>query len=77
MTQTVEAVFENGMLRPLGQLQLAEREQVQLTVNTRGRRSPAEIMELARKVYEGLSPEEIDEIEKAIQRRPFFTRPIE
>jgi predicted DNA-binding antitoxin AbrB/MazE fold protein len=78
MTQTVEAVFENGILRPLGQLQLAEGEQVQLKVSTRGRRSPAEITELARKVYEGLSPEEIDEIESHIKRRPnFFSRPVE
>jgi predicted DNA-binding antitoxin AbrB/MazE fold protein len=78
MTQTVDAVFENGLLKPLGQLQLAEGEAVQLTVTTRGRRAPPEIIELAQKVYEGLLPQEVDEIEESIKRRPnFFSRPVE
>ena len=32
MSQTIRAIYENGILRPLGTLDLAEREQVRLTV---------------------------------------------
>lgn len=34
MTQIVQAVFENGVLRPLQQLQLSEHAQVRVTVET-------------------------------------------
>ena len=36
MVQQVEAIYENGLLRPLGQLSLAESERVSLTVSTSG-----------------------------------------
>ena len=34
MTLTVEAVFENGVLKPLNPLNLSEQQKVQLVVNT-------------------------------------------
>lgn len=34
MTITVEATYENGLLRPVKPLPLKEREQVQLTIHT-------------------------------------------
>jgi predicted DNA-binding antitoxin AbrB/MazE fold protein len=84
MTQTINAVFENGILRPLEALPLAEGQEVRITVES-GKQAPtpspaqtAHVLELAAKVYEGLSPEEIDEIESHIKRRPnFFSRPVE
>jgi predicted DNA-binding antitoxin AbrB/MazE fold protein len=32
MSQTVDAVYENGILRPIGPLQLQEHQQVRVTV---------------------------------------------
>lgn len=34
MSQTIRAIYENGILRPLEALSLAEREHVRLTVET-------------------------------------------
>lgn len=37
MAITVEAVYENGVLKPAGALPFKEHEKVQITVKTRGR----------------------------------------
>lgn len=74
MTQTIEAVYQNGIFRPLGNVSadFAEGEAVSLTVTER-RLSPEEMLELAGRVYEGLSDEEIAEIERvALDRSRFF-----
>jgi predicted DNA-binding antitoxin AbrB/MazE fold protein len=42
MTYSVEAVFENGVLRPLEPLGLAEQEHVHVTVTPAGQKLPAE-----------------------------------
>ncbi len=34
MTTVVDAIYENGVLRPLGSLDLAEHQQVRVTVET-------------------------------------------
>ncbi len=73
MTQTCEAVYENGFFRPIEPTPegLGEGQRVRLVVETR---SPDDILELAAKVYEGLSPEDIDEIERiALDRSNFFS----
>jgi predicted DNA-binding antitoxin AbrB/MazE fold protein len=36
MPQEVEAIYENGVLRPLGKLGLCERERVKLSVSRQG-----------------------------------------
>jgi predicted DNA-binding antitoxin AbrB/MazE fold protein len=84
MTQTIDAVFENGVLKPLEDLHFTDGQQVRITVEMKKKPSAdanagqtARVLELAAKVYEGLSAQEIDEIEKAIERRPLFTRPLE
>jgi predicted DNA-binding antitoxin AbrB/MazE fold protein len=67
-----EAVYENGVFRPLNPLSpsLIEGQRVRLSVETV---SPEQILELASKVYEGLSAEEIEEIEEiALDRSHFF-----
>jgi len=67
--QTLEAVYENGVFRPLEKIEIAEGQQVRLIVET----LPEDLLELAAQVYEGLSDKEIDEIEQiALDRRPFF-----
>ena len=59
-----EAVFENGVLRPLANLQLREGESVKLIVENDSTLTPEEMLQLAAQVYEGLSEQDIDEIEK-------------
>ena len=74
MTQTVEAIFEDGSFKPVddGSLPFSEGQRVKLTVEV-----PSEtednLVELAGQVYEGLSEEDIGEIERlALDRRNFF-----
>ena len=73
MTQTCDAVYENGLFRPLAPTPegLSEGQRVRLVVEAK---TPDDILALAAKVYEGLSPEDIDEIERiALDRSNFFS----
>jgi predicted DNA-binding antitoxin AbrB/MazE fold protein len=74
MTQTLDAVFEDGSFKPVnnGSLPFSEGQRVKLTVD-----APAEtqddLLGLAGKVYEGLSDKDIDEVESiALDRSSFF-----
>ena len=74
MTQTIEAIYQNGMFKPLTQVseEITEGEKVEITISDKTL-SPEEMLELASKVYEGLSEEDIDEIERiALDRSNFF-----
>jgi predicted DNA-binding antitoxin AbrB/MazE fold protein len=74
MTQTIEAIYQNGMFKPLNPVseEIAEGEMVEITIKDK-RLSPDEMLKLAGQVYEGLSEEDIDEIEKiALDRSNFF-----
>ena len=63
------AVYEHGTLRPLTPIDLTEGEEVDVTVARKKRRlSPEEFLALAASVYEGLTEEEIVEIEKEFKR---------
>lgn len=69
----IEAIYENGVFKPLSQITgpVKEGERVHLVV--KAALSPEEMLKLAASVYEGLSAEEIDEIEKiSLDRRPWF-----
>jgi len=73
-TQTLDAVFDNGVFQPLAALTIPipKGKRVRLTVEPV--ESWAEALVLATQVYEGLSADQIDEIEHiAVQRRDFFT----
>lgn len=77
MTQTLDAVFEDGRFKPVdnGSLPFAEGQRVKLTVET-----PAEtqddLIELAAQVYDGLTEEEVNDVERlALDRSSFFDRP--
>lgn len=62
--QTVDAVFENGVFRPLipiGVL-IPEGQQVQLIISVP--ESVGDMLALAMNVYAGLTKEEVDEIEQ-------------
>jgi predicted DNA-binding antitoxin AbrB/MazE fold protein len=74
MTQTIEAVYQNGMFKPLVpvSVDVADGETVTITIGDK-KFSPEEYIELGKKVYQGLSDEEIAEIEKiALDRSNLF-----
>ena len=72
--QTIEAIYQNGMFKPLKPVSetISEGETVEITIKEK-KMSPEEMLELASQVYEGLSEEDIDEIERiALDRSNFF-----
>lgn len=73
MQQVVEAVYENGVLRPLASLKLSEGQEVRLIIRSVDELASDKMLELAAEVYEGFSDEEIRDIEKiAFDRQTFF-----
>jgi len=71
MKQTINAIYEKGVFRPLENLAISEGKQVRLTVETSS--DTTDLLELAAQVYQGLSEEEIDEIEQiALNRSDFW-----
>ncbi len=72
MKATVEAIFESGVFRPVERVEIPEGEHVQLTVETSARGNQEDPLELAARVYRGLQPEEIDEIERIATDRSLF-----
>lgn len=74
MTQTLEAVFEDGSFKPLdnGSLPFSEGQRVELTVEV-PTETQDDLLGLAGQVYEGLSDKDIDEVEGiALDRGSFF-----
>jgi predicted DNA-binding antitoxin AbrB/MazE fold protein len=77
MTQTLDAVLEDGSFKPVdnGSLPFSEGQRVKLTVET-----PIEthhdLIELAAQVYDGLTEGEVNDVERlALDRSNFFDRP--
>ena len=74
MSQTVEAIFKDGIFKPVddGSLDLSEGQRVTLTVELPPQ-GDANLLELAGQVYEDLSEDEINEIERlTLERGNFF-----
>jgi predicted DNA-binding antitoxin AbrB/MazE fold protein len=72
-TVTVEAVFENGVFRPLVEPSavVTEGQHVRLVVELPD--ATEDILALATSVYDGLSSQEIDELEQIVlDRQDFF-----
>jgi predicted DNA-binding antitoxin AbrB/MazE fold protein len=72
-TETLDAIFEHGSFRLVQppSIPLREGQRVRLVVETE--ESPDAILALAASVYEGLSPQDIMEVEQiALERRDFF-----
>ena len=76
MTQTIEAIYQNGIFKPLNPVsdEIAEGKKVKLVVETEPDEEEVNpIMKLAENFYEGLSDEDIEEIERiALDRSNFF-----
>lgn len=72
MTQTIEAIYQNGMFKPLNPVSesIIEGAKVKLVMEVEDINP---IMKLAENFYEGLSEEDVDEIERiALDRSNFF-----
>ncbi len=74
MGQTIIAVYQNGTFRPLASVpeEIMEGQTVRLTLSDK-EESAAEIMRLAQDFYEGLSEEDINEIEAVALDRSNFS----
>ncbi len=73
MKFTVEAIFEDGVFKPVERPEIPQGEHVQLTIETSARPEQDDPLELAARVYRGLRPGEIDEIERiALDRARTF-----
>ena len=74
MNQTYEAVYENGVFRPVEGLPttISEGQHVRLIVETD---ETDDILQLAAQVYRGLSDEQVRAVEQiALDRHDFFDR---
>ena len=76
MTQTIEAIYQNGMFKPLAPIseEITEGEKVKLVVETETESEEVNpIIKLAENFYEGLSEEDVEEIERiALDRSNFL-----
>ena len=73
MTKTVEAIFENGVFKPISPLSLSEHKKVTLIIKDNNE-EPTDILSLASLVYDGLSPKDIEDIEILVLDRSSFSR---
>lgn len=76
MRQTIKARFHDGVLQPLEPLILTEESEVQVTVDSVPTSSGEDILQRAARVYNGLSQEQVSQIEAVtLDRRQFFREP--
>lgn len=77
MSETLEAIYENGVFKPVKAPRISEGQHVRLTVETTPEATPEELLKLAAEVYQGLSDKQIHEIEAiALNRTDFFRRKV-
>lgn len=72
MARVVEAIYENGILKPLETLDLPEHQRVRITIHEPLGDSPEETLEAWHQVYEGCADEEIAQIEAIALDRSHF-----
>ena len=72
MARVVEAIYENGTLKPLETLDLPEHQRVRITIHEPIVESPEETLEAWQQVYEGCADEEIAQIEAIVLDRSRF-----
>ena len=74
MTRVLEAIYEEGVLKPLEDPQLAEHQRVVLELREPPADDSDRQLEAWGQVYEGLSDDDVDEIEDiALDRSRFIT----
>jgi predicted DNA-binding antitoxin AbrB/MazE fold protein len=73
MTRVLEAVYEDGVLKPLVDPGLPEHQRVILEIRVASESSPESLLTEWHRVYEGLSESEVEEVEAiALDRGHFF-----
>lgn len=79
MTIHVDAIFRNGVFQPLGSVALTDGQAVSLDIVVPETVAPMHITELPDwcNVYDGLTDEQIAEVEKIALDRSNFMRPPE
>ena len=75
MGYILEAIFENGVLKPLKSLKLVEHQKVMITIELPPVENPDEELESWHQVYAGLSDADIHDIESiALDRSNFMAQ---
>jgi predicted DNA-binding antitoxin AbrB/MazE fold protein len=77
MTQNLDAIYKNGAFCPVnaGSVTLSDGERVRLTVEPISQDTAKNVLDLAAKVYAGLSDSDVTDIERiASDRSNFFSQ---
>jgi predicted DNA-binding antitoxin AbrB/MazE fold protein len=74
MDRVVDAIYEQGTLKLLEALDLPEHQRVRITIHEVPPKSPDEVLDAWHQVNEGLTDEEIREIEALTLDRRYFMR---
>ena len=74
MTRTLEAIYVDGVLRPLQDPGLREHQRVLLEVTVEPEEGASSGLEAWHRIYEGLSEEEIAAVETIALDRSHFLR---
>ncbi|HJT22728.1 MAG TPA: antitoxin family protein [Nitrospira sp.] len=76
MRQTIKARYHDGVLEPLEPLALADEAEVQVTVETTPAVGTEDILQRVTQVYQGLTAEQVTQVETiALDRRHFLREP--
>ncbi len=72
MNRILEAIYENGVLKPLKSLKLPEHQKVTITIQLPSVENPDQELESWHQVFAGLSDKDIQEIESIALDRSHF-----
>jgi predicted DNA-binding antitoxin AbrB/MazE fold protein len=72
MNRILEAIYENGVLKPLKSLKLPEHQKVTITIQLPPVENPDQELESWHQVFAGLSDKDIQEIESIALDRGHF-----
>ena len=73
MAEIVDVIFENGVFKPLGPTGIPEGKRLRIRMESASEPASEDILALAAEVFNGLSEDEKDEVEKiALSRKQFF-----
>jgi predicted DNA-binding antitoxin AbrB/MazE fold protein len=74
MERVVEAIYEQGSLKPLEALDLPEHQRVRITIHDLPPENPDAMLDAWHQVYAGLTDEEIAQVETLTLNRRHFMR---
>lgn len=74
MPHIIDAIYEDGLLKPVQPLDIREHTRVRITIEIEGEthKNAEQILALARQSYEGLSKEELEDIQSTNLRSESF-----